>query len=148
MNIAEVMYPVFNPYNRAACEIYVSGCSRKCKECHNPELQNYYFGEELNIVELVGKLKESERLFDIISITGGDLLCQREGEAKMFTDQLRINFPLKEYWLFTGANRPELSNWAYYSFDYIKIGPYDCTLKREGFPSSSNQKLLKKGVDY
>jgi hypothetical protein len=148
MNIAEVIYPVFNPYKKPACEVYVSGCSRKCKECHNPELQNYYFGEELNIIELISKLKEAERLFDIISITGGDLLCQDDGTARLFVSQIKINFPIKEYWLFTGADRSGLSNWVYYNFDYIKIGKYDYTLKKEGFPSSANQKLLKKGVDY
>jgi len=159
MNIASIQWPTFNPYGKATVELYVSGCNRRCKNCHNPELQNYNYGESINFENLINYLKDREKLFSIISITGGDLLEQKESEAEELILKLKENFPHKEYWLFTGATFEEFVDieeqtgdilfvWIKKYFDYIKVGPYKEELKQEGFPSSSNQKLLKKGKDY
>ena len=147
-----IQFPVFNPYIKSTCEIYISGCTRKCKECHNPELWDFNYGEELNIEELIKYLKDREDLFDIISITGGDLLEQNINEAADFIQKLNEIFKYKQFWLFTGYELKNLQqdkfDWVFIFFDYIKIGCYQKELKQEGFPASSNQKLLIKGKDY
>jgi len=147
MNIV-LQFPVFNPYNLSTCEIYTVGCTRKCLNCHNPELQSYEVGEELNIEKLIDYLKEREELFSIISITGGDLLCQDMIEAMYLSSTLKLCFPNKELWLFTGAELSECPDWTKILFTSIKTGLYIENEKQEGFPASKNQKLNKKGVDY
>lgn len=141
-------FPVFNPYGKATCEVYVSGCRANCLNCHNPELQSFEVGEELNTGKLVDYLEERQELFSIISITGGDLFYQDELEAMKLCSTLKLCFPEKEFWLFTGAEMRNLPIWYFKIFNVVKTGVYDESKKQAGFPASSNQKLYKKGLDY
>lgn len=148
MHIGGILFPAFNPYEKATVELYVSGCKAACKNCHNPELQDFNFGEELNTEELINYLDRRKNLFSIISITGGDLYYQNEMEAMLLCSNLKLLFPEKEFWLFTGAELKSLPKWYFKVFNYIKTGVYNENKKQEGFPASSNQKLNKKGKDY
>jgi anaerobic ribonucleoside-triphosphate reductase activating protein len=149
LNLAGTQFPAFAPYlDRVAYEIYVSGCDRRCPACHSPELQDFSFGEKLDKAQLLKKMKEVRELFDIVSILGGDLLCQNEHEARQFVIWLKNSFPNKEFWLFTGADLREVPDWAKEMFHVIKTGKYISELFQEGFPASTNQKLLHKGDDY
>ena len=146
MKIHSVQYPVFNPYNDSTIEIYVLGCFRKCKGCHNPELGD--FNGEGRVVDesFFEYLQERAFLFNTISVTGGDLLCQSLEEAKSFSLELNKKFPTKKLWLFTGEDDfNNVPSWAKDTYDVIKYGKYDKNFKKEGFPSSSNQKVYKKG---
>lgn len=144
-----IQYPVFNPYQKATCELYVAGCKRECPGCHNPSLKSFSgVGEELNLEHLVSYLEERKTLFSIISITGGDLYYQEELEAMRFCSTLKLCFPKKQFWLFTGSELEDLPKWYLKIFDVIKVGAYREEFKQEGFPASSNQKLLYKGKDY
>ena len=148
MNIGGEQYPVFNPYDKPTYEIHVSGCRRNCKGCHNKELQDFNYGEELNTHKIINKLKKRKKFFDTISIVGGDLLCQDFFESWNFIISLKSSFRNKEFWLFTGDEIHNVPKYAKEIFDYIKVGRYIEESKTKGFPSSLNQKLLKKGVDY
>lgn len=143
-----LQFPVFLPYKKATCEIYVSGCKKNCYNCHNLELKSFEVGEELDLEKLVAYLEERKELFSIISITGGDLYWQNELEAMRLCSTLKLCFPEKEFWLFTGAEFNQLPKWYFKIFDFMKVGSYREELKQIGFPASSNQQLLKKGQDY
>lgn len=149
MNIASIQFPVFAPYESSTVEIYVSGCKGKCDECHNPELWDYGYGEQLS-KKHTDYLKERKDLFENISILGGDLLDQDQHDAIHLIEFLTVNFD-KKLWLFTGYNKDEVFlyfDWVFEIFDYIKVGRYKPELKTDGFPASSNQRLLTKGKDY
>lgn len=148
MKIGGTQFPVFNPYKKSTYEIYVSGCKRKCKNCNNQMLQDFDYGKSINISAFFIDLKKRTDLYEAIAILGGDLLHQNEQEALDFSNMLRTSFPNKELWLFTGEELDDIPNWAKEIFDYIKTGCYREDLQQEGFPSSSNQKLLKRGIDY
>lgn len=150
MRIAGVIFDAVNAYDGIAVEIYVSGCTRNCPGCHSPELQSFMVGGEWNDIkeQVIEDIDNESYFIDIISIIGGDLLCQPEEEAREFVADLKKHFPDKKYWLFTGAEREEVPQWVFNEFDVIKVGRYDETQRQEGFPSSKNQKLLYKGVDY
>lgn len=116
-------------------------------------MQNFEYGEYLDIEKLFKLLHDNEDWFDNISILGGDLLCQSDIEAEQFSIKLRAEFPNKKLYLFTGANLSEISDhsWVYCVYDVIKYGKYDETLRNESNPSglaTTNQKYIKKGVDY
>ena len=148
MNIGGIQFPTFVPYEKAALEIYISGCTRKCKGCHNPDLWDFNFGKELVIEELLEYMDERKHLFSIISLTGGDLLCQDEVEAMHLVSTLKLIFPEKEFWLFTGEELENCPGWTKILFDKIKTGIYNDSNKTNGFPSSGNQKLNIKNKDY
>jgi len=148
MKINNIQYPVFNPYNKATLEIYVSGCYRNCKGCHNDELKNFNIGKEIEYSEFIPYLLERTFLFECISVTGGDLLCQKEGEAKELSLKIREAFPMKEMWLFTGEDEfRKMPIWTREIYDIIKYGSYKKELKQKGFPASSNQQIWRKNED-
>ena len=148
MKIGGIQFPVFKPYIKPAIEIYISGCNMDCSDCQNPELQDFHFGNTIDINKLIEYLAVRREMYDIISIVGGDLLSQPASEAVQLIFLLTNTFLDKEFWLFTGKDRKEVQDWVWSYFDYVKVGKYDKLLQQKGFPSSSNQKLLKKGIDY
>jgi len=148
MKIGGEVFPAFNPYHKSTYEIHISGCTRKCKGCQNPILQDFEYGEDLDIDTYLFALQKRAKFYDAICIMGGDLLCQDLVEAETFAKVLKVAFPQKELWLFTGAELEVVPDWAKETFDYIKTGTYQEHLKQTGFPASSNQKLLQKGKDY
>ncbi len=147
MNIANFQFPCFVPYNKPAIEIYVAGCLGTCHNCHNPQLHNFNLGKPFDY-GCLGYLKEREDLFEAIGFLGGEFLDQNLSEFKSVAKLLRNIFKTKEFWLFTRYEIEEIPEWCKEVFDYIKVGKYIEELKQEGFPASSNQKLLKKGVNY
>lgn len=148
MNIAAVQFPVFNPYGKSTVEIYVSGCYMKCPKCHNPELQNFEYGEKLDKGKLISFLIQRENLFRVVSITGGELLDQNKKEAEDIAYWIIHALPKAEFWLFTGKERQDIPDWVFRHFDKVKLGCYKEDEKQEGFPASKNQKLLTRGKDY
>lgn len=148
MNIAGIIKDAVNCYTGVAIEIYVSGCYHNCPGCHNPELHDYDYGNPLNEIELYGVLESEYGWFDIISVLGGDLLCQDEKEAQEFARTLRCVFPDEELWLFTGFELDEVPGWAKQYFDVIKTGSYRQDLPKGEILASNNQRFNYKGKDY
>jgi anaerobic ribonucleoside-triphosphate reductase activating protein len=147
MYISGVIPHAINAYDgNIACEIYVSGCSRNCRNCHNKEMQNFTNGKYYTVKELYKYIEEYKEWFDVISFLGGDLLCNDDGES--YIQYLKYKLPTVPLYLFTGAEKEELPSYVYRYFDWIKYGPYMEQLKKKGFPSSSNQKIIVKGIDY
>ena len=141
MRISNFQYPAFEPYKKATLEVYMQGCLRDtCTgPCHNPALRDMCGGEEWTIDEVFNWIEERKDLFDCISFTGGDPLFQ-ESELKKLVEKLIF----KCLWLFTGEDDwDKIPQWCKEKFDYIKYGGYKTELRQEGFPASSNQKLVK-----
>jgi len=153
MKIASTQYTLQNK----SFEIYLSGCSGnpKCNGCYNKELWDFDVGEEWS-PKLYGSIEQKihnfENLIDDIMVLGGEPLDQDILEFFWFTENIK-SFN-KKLWLFTrnelSGIEPKIAN----QFDYIKVGRYIPELKVDdnvwyGIKlSTSNQKILKKGLDY
>lgn len=148
MNISPLIYDCTKGYDGVAVEIYVSGCTRGCKGCHNPQMQSFSHGYSLKYGELWRNLDYNKEWFDIISILGGDLLCQDEVSRNTLMYRLHKDFPHKKLWLYTGAELSEVPQWCLDIFDVIKTGPYIESLRQSEGLASSNQKYNYKGVDF
>jgi anaerobic ribonucleoside-triphosphate reductase activating protein len=148
MNISPLIYDCTAGYDGVAVEIYVSGCTRACHGCHNPQMQSFNYGYPLEYGELWRNLDYNKEWFDIISILGGDLLCQDEVERNTLIYRLDNDFPDKKLWLFTGAELSEVPRWCLEIFDVIKTGTYKEELRTSEGLASSNQRYHRKGVDY
>jgi anaerobic ribonucleoside-triphosphate reductase activating protein len=144
MNLAGTEYSL----NDKSFDIFVSGCSRACPGCFNPEAQDYNYGEPLDLLELIRKITDHEHLINSIRIMGGDLLCQPEKEANRLSWALRLGYPQMKLWLFTGAELKEVPKWCLKVFDVIKTGKYIRGFKQDSGLASSNQKYHYKGSDY
>ena len=143
-----IIFPAINCYDGVAYEIYLSGCTKHCKNCHNPEMQDFNYGNPLDTENLLKDIKNNSSWIDIISFLGGDPLDQNSYDFMRLASVIKIGFPEKKLWLFTGNVEEQIPLWVKEMFDVIKVGPYIEELRQDGFPASSNQKILKKGVDY
>ena len=152
MRLGGIVWDSVNAYEGMAVEIYVSGCTHRCHGCHNPEMQSFKYGtllDDKSFTSLCDSLRGMEGWFDIISILGGDLLCQPVEEAEKFISDLKKEFPTYQFILFTGSEKDEIPDWCYRLFDSIKYGKFIENLRCYGKPyGSSNQGILKKGIDY
>jgi len=93
MNIARLDYN----HDTGALEIYVSGCTRGCKGCHNPELHDFTAGRHWK--EWLGVLA-GEIFVPRVMIMGGEPLEQNIPELCELLDFLDDHYT--EIWLFTG----------------------------------------------
>ena len=84
--------------------LFVSGCSHRCYNCQNPKTWDKNFGHPFT-----EKTKQyifnclDKNYIDGITITGGDPLYEYNlDEILKLVKQIRISFPEKTIWLYTG----------------------------------------------
>lgn len=139
--------------DRSTLEVYVSGCSRGCKGCHNPEAQKFGQGRRWPLWLRDNAFKLKSESVKSVWILGGDLLCHPTYEVVEFLRGLRKVIPHKPLWLWTGemflSNIPsEVCDY----FEYIKTGTYleNLPSKTVGPPyitlASRNQQLYHQNV--
>lgn len=137
-------------------EIYVSGCTRGCEGCHNPELQDFSVGE--NYLAVMPKIdyQLSRPFINHVAILGGEPLEQGRVNLEKLIERVRSydkNLPRK-IWLYTGFELEHVPNWVKRNVDYIKCGAFDKSLLTDNYISngiqlsSANQKIYERGIDY
>lgn len=115
MNYGEIkMYDIADgPGLRVS--IFVSGCSHRCKECHNPQLWNKEYGEKYT------EITEKDILEKVANphITGFTLLGGEPFELYNQPELLNLIKKIKEI-------KPNISMWAYTGYtlerDLVKGG--------------------------
>ena len=84
--------------------LWLSGCSHHCYNCQNPQTWNPYGGipfDESAKQEIFNEL--SKDYISGITFSGGDPLHENNlDEVLKLTQQIRISFPEKSIWLYTG----------------------------------------------
>lgn len=131
-------------------EIYLAGCKRRCKGCHNPSSWDFRAGKEINYDLLVEKCQNS--LVENIWILGGEPLDQKVGELMYLLVNLELTS--KPIWLFTGYELSKVPEQAKEYLTYIKTGAYKekfmpvDDLEWNGIKlASTNQKIYKKHLN-
>ena len=92
--------------------IWVSGCSIGCKGCFNPSTHNPYFGQEYT-QETENYILEclSKDYIDGITITGGNPLEDYNLDTILnLINKIRLSFPNKSIWLYSGFRWSEIFN--------------------------------------
>ena len=145
MYIARLLYPVrvLGPGRRVG--IWFSGCSRRCRGCSNPELQErdprFKTGRE-TVLRMIAAVREISAV-DGFTLTGGDPFDQPEALRELFPALREISPDILAY---TGYRISELRSRGYRDIlDMITVlidGPYvesrnsGCFLR-----GSDNQKI-------
>lgn len=120
----------FIPLDRTL-ELYFTGCSLKCPNCHNEFLQERTKenSKELSSKEILSELKDYKGICSQIHILGGEPLEQDLKELSTLLRELKENLGNFELILFTGWDFPYSfveKNWFLFKYcDYIKVGHYD-----------------------
>lgn len=119
----------FVPLDRTL-EIYFTGCSLRCPNCHNSFLQERTKENcrEVSSEEILEELKDYVEITTQVHIVGGEPLEQDLKELSSFLEGLR-KLGYKNIILFTGWDFPYSfieKNWSLFQHcDFVKTGHYD-----------------------
>ena len=155
LRILDITAPDINNGNGVRVTLWVSGCTHKCKGCHNSWTWNYnqgkIFAEDSD--EILNKLSNwlSRDYVDGLTISGGDPLDQDKNtlfELKQIVNWVKTNFPSKTIWIYTGYTYEELNEYQLAVIENIDVlvdGPYKEELRDIAhcpFRGSTNQRII------
>ena len=112
MNYLQITHEDVCNGNGLRVSLWVSGCSHRCLNCHNPETWD------------TASVIPFEDYINGIIITGGDSLFEFNlNEVYELIKEIRNLFPNKTIWLYTGYSWENIMNYKSCSsdnFDYIE----------------------------
>lgn len=129
--------------------LFVSGCTRRCKGCFNPETWSFTYGQEFTWETL----HELERMLDNpniegLSILGGDPFEPENREwIETLCAYMKYNLPEKTIWVWTGYDflMDELIDLPVMKYiDVLVDGRFEEDLKdlRLKYRGSQNQRVI------
>ncbi len=139
--------------------LFVSGCSRGCKGCFNPEAQDPKFGQPFGIEAKQKIFKELENEWcKGLSLLGGEPLSQLSDNRKQvieFSKEVKEKFPDKDIWCWSGYTLEQIQDEDSMKdilkyVDVLVDGPFIEEQKDLSIPfrGSKNQRILKRGKDF
>ena len=155
LRILDITAPDINNGNGVRVTLWVSGCTHKCKGCHNAWTWDYNQGKDFeeDSDEILNKLSNwlSRDYVDGLTISGGDPLDQdKDGlfKLKQLVNWVKVNFPTKTIWIYTGYTYEELNKYqlaVVEGIDVLVDGPYKEELRDIAhcpFRGSTNQRII------
>lgn len=131
--------------------VFVQGCLRGCKGCHNPRTHDLLGGYEVEVDELISEMKKNP-LLDGLTISGGEPFLQVDACAELALKAHEIGLNV---WCYTGYKFEELSDSEVYKrlldqVDILVDGEFILEQRTLSLPwrGSKNQRLIdvrKKG---
>ncbi len=121
--------------------IFFSGCSIRCRDCHNKKLWNLDSGKLTSADSLIEKIKLNT-LIDYVAFMGGEPTDQMEfliHICKRIKDEIKLPIAL-----YTGREFEVLPKQLTDLIDLIICGPYKKEMHVGGWPASSNQRIFTK----
>lgn len=122
-----------------AFSMFFQGCKKRCKNCHNPELQPFNGGEETMTDQVVQKIKKNLSWYDSVAFIGGEPMEQPEALKEILKEVKVLGL---ERWLYTGYEADEIPEDIKELCSVIIAGEYREDLHTGGFPASSNQQII------
>lgn len=139
--------------------LFVCGCARNCPGCFNPEAQNPDFGKPFDDEAKQKIFKELEHEWcKGVSFLGGEPLSKLSDNRKVIialAKEIREKFPDRNQWLWSGYTLEEIQaddsmKDILKHIDVLVDGPFIEEQKDLSIPfrGSSNQRILKRGIDF
>lgn len=99
--------------------LFVQGCDRHCFNCFNPDTWDFNGGKEWTEETKNKFIKLIDRPYiNRISVLGGEPLAEQNlDEVLSLIKEIRISFPEKTIWLYTGYKFEDLINGIHYPSD-------------------------------
>lgn len=137
--------------------IFVSGCTNRCKNCFQPETWDFEYGEEFtdDTIKTILEMLEPSFITGLTILGGEPFEPANQEEVLKLIKNVRIKFPNKNIWMFTGFVYEMLCDQKSYphteytseilkNIDVLVDGRFeedkkDITLK---FRGSSNQRII------
>lgn len=147
MNYAQIKYFDTADGEGIRTALYVSGCTLKCKGCHNYEAWDFNYGNpytEIEENEIIESLKKP--YVSGLSILGGEPTEPQNIETVLkLVERVRLECPDKTIWLYTGRTYDQVDVEVLKKFDVVVDGAFieeqrDISLAYRG---SRNQNIIK-----
>lgn len=118
--------------------LFLQGCDRSCKGCHNTSTWDKDKGSIYETSELARIIKEGCHNRKL-TITGGEPMNQKEALEDLLDDLEGFDICL-----YTSHSFEEIPNEILSHLSYVKVGAYDEELRCSTIPfiGSSNQKFI------
>lgn len=148
MRIADIKPDDISNGEGVVVSLWVTGCPIRCPHCHNEIIWDKNKGEIFTTEHLDYILKElsDPRIAKGFSILGGEPLAQWNYETVLKIVRIvRMKFPDRPIWLWTGYNYDNVSNLDIFKYlDVVIDGMYIDSLKDEDtwWRGSSNQRKI------
>ncbi|WP_216364577.1 4Fe-4S single cluster domain-containing protein [Moorella sp. E308F] len=126
-----------------AFSIFFQGCRRRCPGCHNPELQPFEGGQQLNTEDIITKITKHLDWYDAVCFLGGEPLEQPEALTDLLDKSKDLGL---ERWLYTGYEVKDIPAKIYNLCSVIVAGEFRQDLFTGGFPASLNQMVIDRRV--
>lgn len=126
--------------------LWVSGCNHKCKGCHNPITWNPEHGlifDDSAKQEIFEELKKD--YISGLTLSGGDPLFPSNRETVTnLVKEVKINFPEKNIWLYTGFKYEEIYDLEVMKYiDVLVDGKFEKERPKSNWVGSDNQKVIR-----
>lgn len=91
--------------------LFVSGCRHHCKNCFQPQTWNFNFGKEFtnDTADEIIKMLEPEYISGLTILGGEPLEPENQYELLKFIEKVKICYPQKNIWVYTGYTYEELT---------------------------------------
>lgn len=152
MNIIGVNYESLCDGEGLRTVVFVAGCSKKCKGCHNPISHNYNAGKRLTTSLLNDIFDNIEKRTYIqgITLSGGDPLDTLNiMGTRTIIETFKERFPYKDVWIYTGEMWEDIKetlgeSWLLKYVDVVVDGKFDITKRNltSQFKGSTNQRII------
>ena len=127
--------------------LWCQGCSLHCKGCHNPQTWDFNDGKRFDVAAIQTICEELKKPYVTgLTLSGGHPLEPESiQECTALCMYLKLRFPEKTIWLYTGWTWEEISHMEIMKYiDIVVDGQYieeqkDITLKWRG---SRNQRVI------
>ena len=132
--------------------LFVSGCRHNCKGCHNKCMQDFNYGDNVSLDEVLQRIKSNIPLIKGVTFSGGDPFEQAAGLSVLAEGIKELGLNI---WCYSGytydeilksndRNKLELLK----RIDVLVDGRYEETLKEGAhkYTGSRNQKIINLGV--
>ena len=118
--------------------IYLQGCKRRCKNCHNPSTWSLESGTRYSVGELAEIIRK-KAINKKITLSGGEPLLQ----AKAIENLIKA-LPEFDFCMYTGYDMPDIPQAILSRLHYVKVGAFDESCRTTTVPyfGSWNQKFI------
>lgn len=123
-----------------AFSIFFQGCTRGCKNCHNPDLLDHTGGEVVTIDSIMAKIMELDKVYDYVCFLGGEPM---EQEDALYVLLRKVRGLGIKTWLYTGFDYEQIPKRITEQCNVIVAGAYIESLATDSFPASSNQVIIR-----
>lgn len=112
MNYAQMRSMDISNGEGIGVSLFVQGCDFHCKNCFNSETWDFSKGQEWNEKTKNQFLKLVEKPFiQRVSILGGEPLHPKNVQNVLkIVDEIRVSYPTKNIWLYTGYTWEQIMN--------------------------------------